>query len=84
MHAAPYGIFQPSLAFVAEDDAGVGGYILGALDSESFEDRLERDWWPRLRGRYPEPPADVPRGAVDGRSAQGPPDPPPTPGPRPR
>ncbi len=60
VHAAPYGIFQPSLAFVAEDDAGVGGYILGALDTESFEERLEREWWPRLRGRYPEPPADVP------------------------
>ena len=60
VHAAPYGIFQPSLAFVAEDDEGVGGYILGALDTKSFEERLERDWWPRLRGRYPEPPADVP------------------------
>jgi ribosomal protein S18 acetylase RimI-like enzyme len=61
VHAAPYGIFQPSLAFVAQDDAGVGGYILGALDTESFEERLERDWWPRLRGRYPDPPADVPQ-----------------------
>ena len=60
VHAAPYGIFQPSLAFVAEDDEGVGGYVLGALDTESFEERLEREWWPRLRGRYPEPPADVP------------------------
>lgn len=60
VHAAPYGIFQPSLAFVAEDDEGAGGYILGALDSESFEKRLDRDWWPRLRGRYPEPPAGLP------------------------
>jgi ribosomal protein S18 acetylase RimI-like enzyme len=61
VHAAPYGIFQPSLAFVAEDNAGVGGYILGALDSKAFKARLERDWWPRLRGRYPEPPAEVPQ-----------------------
>lgn len=60
VHAAPYGIFQPSLAFVAQDDTGVGGYVLGALDSSSFEERLEREWWPRLRGRYPDPPADVP------------------------
>ena len=60
VHAAPYGIFQPSLAFVAEDNAGVGGYILGALDSKAFKARLERDWWPRLRGRYPEPPAGLP------------------------
>jgi len=59
VHAAPYGIFEPSLAFVAEDGEGVGGYILGARDSEAFAGRLERDWWPRLRGRYPDP-ADVP------------------------
>jgi ribosomal protein S18 acetylase RimI-like enzyme len=53
--AAPYGVFEPDLAFVAEDSAGVGGYILGALDTEAFEDRLERDWWPALRTRYPQP-----------------------------
>jgi ribosomal protein S18 acetylase RimI-like enzyme len=60
LYAAPYALFQPSLAFVAEDAAGVGGYIVGALDSLVFEQRLERDWWPRLRGRYREPPPDVP------------------------
>lgn len=53
--AAPYGVFEPDLAFVAEDSAGVGGYVLGALDTEAFDDRLERDWWPALRVRYPEP-----------------------------
>ena len=53
--AGPYGLLEPSLAFVAEDDAGVGGYCLGALDTRAFEDRLERDWWPALRSRYPEP-----------------------------
>jgi GNAT superfamily N-acetyltransferase len=47
---------------VAEDAAGVGGYIVGALDSPAFEARLERDWWPRLRKRYPEPPPAVPEG----------------------
>lgn len=54
IYAAPYGIFEPDLAFVAEDTEGVGGYVLGALDTTAFEDRLERDWWPRLRLRYPE------------------------------
>jgi ribosomal protein S18 acetylase RimI-like enzyme len=54
--AAPYAILEPSLAFVAEDDAGVAGYVLGALDTRSFEDRLESDWWPALRARYPDPP----------------------------
>jgi len=60
--AAPYGLFEPSLAFVAEDGAGVGGYIVGALDTRAFEKRLERDWWPGLRDRYPAPPADLPAG----------------------
>ena len=53
--AAPYGLFEPALAFVAEDAAGVCGYVLGALDSQAFEKRLESDWWPGLRARYPEP-----------------------------
>jgi GNAT superfamily N-acetyltransferase len=53
--AAPYAIFEPSLAVVAEDADGVGGYVVGALDSLAFEDRLEREWWPALRARYSEP-----------------------------
>jgi len=57
VYAAPYGVFEPSLAFVVEDRAGVGGYCLGALDSRAFEQRLEQDWWPALRRRYPEPDA---------------------------
>ena len=58
--AAPYGLFAPSLAFVLEDAQGVGGYILGALDTRAFEEQLERNWWPRLRARYPDPAAGVP------------------------
>lgn len=57
--AAPYGLFEPSMAFVAQDDLGVGGYIVGALDSTAFERRLETDWWPALRARYPAPPAEL-------------------------
>ncbi len=55
MFAGPYGRFEPSLAFVAEDQAGVGGYCLGALDTRAFEQCLEAEWWPGLRLRYPEP-----------------------------
>jgi ribosomal protein S18 acetylase RimI-like enzyme len=58
--AAPYGLFEPSLAFVVEDQVGIGGYIVGALDSRAFEKRLDADWWPILRDRYPAPPARVP------------------------
>jgi len=58
--AAPYGLFEPSLAFVAEDAEGVGGYILGALDTAAFEELLESKWWPQLRARYPDPAAGLP------------------------
>jgi GNAT superfamily N-acetyltransferase len=62
IYAAPYGIFEPSLAFVAEDSEGVGGYIVAALDTAAFERRLEHDWWPGLRARYAEPSAETPGG----------------------
>jgi GNAT superfamily N-acetyltransferase len=54
VYAAPYALFEPSVALVAEDAAGVGGYVVAALDSLDFDRRLERDWWPALRARYPE------------------------------
>jgi ribosomal protein S18 acetylase RimI-like enzyme len=53
--AGPYGRLEPSLAFVAEDQSGVAGYCLGALDTVVYEQRLEQDWWPELRRRYREP-----------------------------
>jgi ribosomal protein S18 acetylase RimI-like enzyme len=70
--AAPYGLFEPSLAFVAEDEAGVGGYVLGALDTRAFEQRLEAEWWPALRDRYPAPPSELPpdQWTADQRTAQ--------------
>jgi ribosomal protein S18 acetylase RimI-like enzyme len=59
VYAAPYALFEPSLAFVAQDAGGVGGYIVAARDSRAFEQRLERDWWPALRASHPEPPQDL-------------------------
>jgi ribosomal protein S18 acetylase RimI-like enzyme len=53
VYAGPYLALAPELAFVVEDDDGVAGYILGAADTAEFEDRLEREWWPGLRRRYP-------------------------------
>lgn len=55
VYMAPYVTFEPSLAFVAEDTNGVAGYIVAALDSRAFKQRLKDDWWPKLRARYPEP-----------------------------
>lgn len=70
LYAAPYGVLEPSLAFVVEDQAGVGGYCLGALDTREFEQRLERDWWPALRQRYAAPdPARRERWTRDERAA---------------
>ena len=61
VYAAPYALFEPSLALVAADASGVGGYVVAALDSQVFDRRLERDWWPTLRVRYPEPPPHIAR-----------------------
>jgi GNAT superfamily N-acetyltransferase len=52
-YVGPYVAFEPDLAFVVEDDEGICGYAIAAADTEAFEDRLEHDWWPDLRIRYP-------------------------------
>ena len=66
VYAAPYALFEPELAFVLEDDLGVAGYVLGALDTPAFDARLEAEWWPALRSRYLLPPGGAPDTA-DGR-----------------
>ncbi|MFI4976419.1 MAG: GNAT family N-acetyltransferase [Caulobacterales bacterium] len=55
VYAAPYALLEPQSAFVAEDDEGVAGYIVGARDTLAFEARLEAEWWPGLRERYADP-----------------------------
>ncbi len=55
VYAGPYGVHAPKTAFVAQDESGVGGYILGPADTRAFEDMLEALWWPSLRARYPDP-----------------------------
>lgn len=52
IYAAPYGVLEPNNVLVAEDEAGVAGYIVGTHDTRGFDTRLERDWWPPLRERY--------------------------------
>lgn len=69
VYAAPYALFAPECAFVAEDGQGTGGYILGALDTRGFEARLEADWWPRLRGQYADPALPHERWNADERMA---------------
>ncbi|MEF2277536.1 GNAT family N-acetyltransferase [Deinococcus sp. YIM 134068] len=50
IYAGPYLTFAPEFTFVLEDGGGeVCGYVLGVADTAAFEERLEREWWPRLR-----------------------------------
>lgn len=55
IYAAPYLRFAPESSFVVDDGGGVGGYILGAVDTVAFERLLEARWWPGLRARYADP-----------------------------
>ncbi|HEY7977448.1 MAG TPA: hypothetical protein VID67_04585 [Rhizomicrobium sp.] len=55
LYAGPYAALEPESGFVLEDEEGVGGYIIGARDTYAFEKRLEAEWWPGLRLRYPNP-----------------------------
>lgn len=59
IYIAPYAQLEPNLVLVVEDGDGVAGFVAGATDTEVWEHRLERDWWPPLRSRYPDP-SDVP------------------------
>ncbi|HEX2361060.1 MAG TPA: GNAT family N-acetyltransferase [Jiangellaceae bacterium] len=59
VYVGPYLALQPDLAFVL-DDGRPAGYALGALDTEDFDLRCEREWWPALRERYPDPPSGGP------------------------
>jgi ribosomal protein S18 acetylase RimI-like enzyme len=51
----PYLRFEPELALILEDDMGVCGYALGALDSRTFYDRYECEWRPNLCANFPAP-----------------------------
>ena len=45
----PYVARHPDLAFVVEtDDGRVAGYIVGAPDTDAFEEWFRDEWWPRF------------------------------------
>lgn len=50
----PYLVREPELAFVAVDEEGVGGYVVGTADTRAFEAWLEAEWYPPLRAGRPE------------------------------
>ncbi|WP_368744389.1 GNAT family N-acetyltransferase [Desertibaculum subflavum] len=70
IYSAPYASLEPGLTRVVEDRAGVAGFVVGAVDTEAWEAKLEREWWPALRRRYAAPPAaDAARRTPDQRRA---------------
>ncbi len=58
IYVGPYLAFEPGLALILEDDQGVCGYALGALDSRGFYRRYELEWRPDLCARFPAPQGD--------------------------
>jgi ribosomal protein S18 acetylase RimI-like enzyme len=55
VYSVPYLVLEPKLAIVGEVDGRVLGYVVGAVDTTTFEARCEVEWWPALRDRYPLP-----------------------------
>jgi ribosomal protein S18 acetylase RimI-like enzyme len=54
----PYLAFEPELSLVLEDDQGVCGYALAALDSRAFYARYDGEWRLKLCERFPQPSGD--------------------------
>ena len=54
----PYIAFEPELSLVLEDEDGICGYALAALDSRAFYVRYESEWRPELCARFPDPGGD--------------------------
>lgn len=60
LYSGPYGVLEPGNVFVAEDEDGVAGYIVGTFDTDAFGEKLDLDWWPALRQHYAGiPPAEL-------------------------
>ncbi|HEX7003567.1 MAG TPA: GNAT family N-acetyltransferase [Trueperaceae bacterium] len=58
LYAAPYVTLEPEHAFVLEDEAGVCGYVVGALDTRDFRRRMIELWLPPLQAKLPLPNPD--------------------------
>ena len=57
IYSAPYALLEPRLALVVEDDEGVAGFAVGTPDTGKWQERLEAEWWPKLRRQYADPAA---------------------------
>jgi ribosomal protein S18 acetylase RimI-like enzyme len=54
----PYLAFEPHLSLILEDNQGICGYALGALNSRNFFHRYETEWRPPLCAQFPDPQGD--------------------------
>ena len=61
IYVGPYLEYEPDLALVLEDNEGVCGYCLGAMDSRQLYDRYEQEWRPELTQDFPDPNGDPSR-----------------------
>jgi GNAT superfamily N-acetyltransferase len=55
IYSAPYAVLEPGLVQVALDGTDPLGFVLGSVDTDAWENRLETEWWPRLRSVYRDP-----------------------------
>ena len=54
----PYVMLEPELAFTLEGPQGLAGYVLGALDTRRFNQRLKAEWLPKLKELHADPGED--------------------------
>lgn len=59
IYVGPYVTLEPELAFVLEDAQSVCGYVLGALDSAVFYQRVVSEWLPDIQKQVPDPPGEA-------------------------
>lgn len=55
IYVGPYLKFSPDLSLMLEDEKGVCGYALAALDSKEFFNRYETEWRSKLVREFPRP-----------------------------
>jgi ribosomal protein S18 acetylase RimI-like enzyme len=58
IYVGPYLKYSPELSLILEDEEGVCGYALAALNSREFFDTYDKEWRPRLVEKYPAPTGD--------------------------
>jgi ribosomal protein S18 acetylase RimI-like enzyme len=52
IYVAPYVIHEPDFAYVLLAENKVVGYLLGVLDTKSFEKTLVEKYWPIAKAKY--------------------------------